>query len=125
MERVADCAENITLHGKDLNELPGALYRRIIEQGNSTSPAATTCASTSWRMARPSGRHAAPGAAIGRAGGTWMAFGDNSNDIGMLTWAGVGVAMGNAPDFVKRAADQVTLPNTQAGFAKVVRALLQ
>lgn len=37
-----------------------------------------------------------------------MAFGDGGNDIAMLRAAGVGVAMGNARDEVKHAADYVT-----------------
>lgn len=37
-----------------------------------------------------------------------MAFGDGGNDIGMLQFAKIGVAMGNATDNVKEAADFVT-----------------
>ncbi|MCD7938477.1 MAG: HAD-IIB family hydrolase, partial [Tannerellaceae bacterium] len=37
-----------------------------------------------------------------------MAFGDGGNDMEMLTYAGTGVAMGNADDNVKRIADYVT-----------------
>ena len=37
-----------------------------------------------------------------------LAFGDGRNDIEMLRWAGRGVAMGDAPDEVKVAADDVT-----------------
>ena len=37
-----------------------------------------------------------------------MAFGDGENDIEMLKFAGIGVAMGNANDEVKAAADYVT-----------------
>lgn len=37
-----------------------------------------------------------------------MAFGDGENDIPMLKFAGIGVAMGNASDAVKEAADYVT-----------------
>ena len=37
-----------------------------------------------------------------------IAFGDGDNDIGMLRYAGLGVAMGNAPDNVKAEADYVT-----------------
>lgn len=37
-----------------------------------------------------------------------LAIGDGHNDIEMLEWAGRGVAMGDAPDAVKAAADHVT-----------------
>jgi hydroxymethylpyrimidine pyrophosphatase-like HAD family hydrolase len=37
-----------------------------------------------------------------------MAFGDGGNDIGMLRHAAIGVAMGNANETVKQAADYVT-----------------
>ncbi len=46
-----------------------------------------------------------------------MAVGDNYNDIDMLEYAGLGVAMGNAPDEVKAAADFVTLSNEEDGVA--------
>ena len=50
-----------------------------------------------------------------------MAFGDGENDITMLRCVGVGVAMGNASDAVKQAADYVTSPVDQDG----VRAALE
>ena len=37
-----------------------------------------------------------------------MAFGDGGNDIPIIEYAGIGVAMGNATDDVKAAADYVT-----------------
>lgn len=37
-----------------------------------------------------------------------MAFGDGGNDISMLKYVGIGVAMGNAGDDVKKVADYVT-----------------
>ena len=37
-----------------------------------------------------------------------MALGDSGNDETMLRQAGLGIAMGNAPDFIKLAADAVT-----------------
>lgn len=37
-----------------------------------------------------------------------MAFGDGENDMEMLEFAGVGIAMGNAEDMVKKSADYVT-----------------
>ncbi|HIE44204.1 MAG TPA: HAD-IIB family hydrolase [Candidatus Omnitrophica bacterium] len=48
-----------------------------------------------------------------------IAFGDGENDIEMLKAAGIGVALSNAKEKVKRVADQV-LPwdNNGAGVAK-------
>ena len=53
-----------------------------------------------------------------------VAFGDELNDLAMLRWAGHGVAMGNALDVVKRAADEVTTSNDADGLAIVVERLL-
>ena len=49
-----------------------------------------------------------------------MSLGDSGNDETMLRMAGLGVAMGNAPDFVKAAADVVTDTNTNDGAAKAI-----
>ncbi|HYG60327.1 MAG TPA: Cof-type HAD-IIB family hydrolase [Symbiobacteriaceae bacterium] len=46
-----------------------------------------------------------------------MAFGDNYNDVEMLQFAGIGVAMGNAPEAVKQAARVVTATNDEDGVA--------
>lgn len=46
-----------------------------------------------------------------------MSLGDSGNDLSMLSQAGLGVAMGNAPDFVKAAADVVTQSNDCDGAA--------
>jgi Cof subfamily protein (haloacid dehalogenase superfamily) len=53
-----------------------------------------------------------------------VAFGDNHNDIGMLQLAGLGVAMGNAHEEVKIAADYVTLSNAEDGVAVVIEDLV-
>ena len=50
-----------------------------------------------------------------------MAFGDGENDISMLRMAGIGVAMENAEDHVKEAADYVTVTNNEAGVAAALR----
>lgn len=53
-----------------------------------------------------------------------VAVGDQRNDLEMLEWAARGVAMGQAPDEVKEAADEVTGPIESDGAADVLRSLL-
>ncbi|WP_226527466.1 Cof-type HAD-IIB family hydrolase [Metabacillus niabensis] len=52
------------------------------------------------------------------------AIGDNYNDYKMLKTAGLGIAMGNAPEKVKGAADVITDTNQQAGVAKAIKKYL-
>ncbi|MNJ58743.1 Sugar phosphatase YidA [compost metagenome] len=49
-----------------------------------------------------------------------IAIGDSYNDLAMIKFAGLGVAMGNAPDDIKAIADHVTDTNMEDGEAKVV-----
>lgn len=49
-----------------------------------------------------------------------IAVGDNFNDMEMIRLAGLGVAMGNAPDEVKAQADFVTATNEQDGLRRVI-----
>jgi len=53
-----------------------------------------------------------------------IAFGDAENDIPMLKAAGMGVAMGNATEAVKQAADMVTLTNNEDGIAAALEKLI-
>lgn len=54
-----------------------------------------------------------------------FAAGDAQNDISMLQAAGIGIAMQNAPDQVKQAADMVTrFSNDNDGLAELMRRLL-
>ena len=46
--------------------------------------------------------------------------GDGYNDISMIEYAGVGVAMGNAQDAVKKVADFITLSNDEDGLVVVI-----
>ena len=50
-----------------------------------------------------------------------IAFGDNFNDLDMLQYAGLSVAMGNAPDDIKLAAKEVTASNDEEGIALVLK----
>ena len=50
-----------------------------------------------------------------------MAFGDGLNDLSMLEAAGTGVAMANAAEPLKKAADYITLSNNEAGVAHAIK----
>lgn len=50
-----------------------------------------------------------------------MAIGDNENDIEMLSFAGTGIAMGNASDKVKNSADFLTKSNDDCGVAFLIK----
>ncbi|RYL94485.1 Cof-type HAD-IIB family hydrolase [Sporolactobacillus sp. THM19-2] len=52
-----------------------------------------------------------------------LAFGDNFNDVDMLKFASIGIAMGNAPDEVKKSADRVTLSNDEDGIVQGLKDL--
>lgn len=49
-----------------------------------------------------------------------IAMGDSFNDLAMIRFAGLGVAMGNARDEIKEAADYITDTNMNDGVAKVI-----
>ena len=49
-----------------------------------------------------------------------VAFGDGENDVELLKAAGLGVAMENAVEKAKKAADIVTLSNDMSGVVKII-----
>ncbi len=49
-----------------------------------------------------------------------LAIGDGENDIEMVQWAGIGVAMGNATPHLKAVADFVTSSNDEDGVAYAI-----
>jgi hypothetical protein len=49
-----------------------------------------------------------------------IAVGDGFNDLSMIKFAGLGVAMENATDVVKEAADEITKSNDNDGVAEVI-----
>lgn len=53
-----------------------------------------------------------------------IAFGDGYNDISMIKYAGLGVAMANAQAEVKKNADFITVSNDEDGVAKVIKELI-
>lgn len=52
--------------------------------------------------------------------GEVMAIGDSYNDLDMITWAGVGVAMANAPQDIQQQADYVTRSNKEGGVEAAI-----
>jgi hypothetical protein len=52
-----------------------------------------------------------------------IAIGDNFNDIEMLKMAGTSIAMGNAPEEVKKYATIVTDTNNREGIKKALELL--
>lgn len=63
-------------------------------------------------------------ARIGYRGDQCIAFGDAENDLSMIRFAKIGVAMGNATDEVKKAADEVTADNNHDGIYEALIAHL-
>lgn len=61
---------------------------------------------------------------LGISLGEVMAVGDGTNDITLLSRAGLAVAMDNAPDEVKAVADYITLDVDQNGLAAAIKRFL-
>lgn len=53
-----------------------------------------------------------------------IAFGDGANDLPMIRWAGLGVAMGTAREEVREAADRVAPPYDEDGLGLFIEELL-
>ena len=53
-----------------------------------------------------------------------VAIGDQENDLPMIAWAGLGLAMGNAIAAVREAADAVIPPVEEAGVAWAIERYL-
>ena len=52
------------------------------------------------------------------------AIGDNGNDLEMITYAGIGIAMGNATDEVKRTAQMITGSCDENGLADAIKRVI-
>lgn len=50
-----------------------------------------------------------------------MALGDSDNDLTMLEMSGLGIAMGNAEEYIKEIADECTLTNIEFGVAHSIK----
>lgn len=54
-----------------------------------------------------------------------ISFGDSYNDLEMIKYTGLGVAMGNACDELKDIADYITKLNSEDGVAYVLEELIK
>lgn len=54
-----------------------------------------------------------------------IAFGDEDNDLEMIDYAGIGVAMSNGIDDLKNIANEITLSNNEDGIAKFLQERLK
>lgn len=61
---------------------------------------------------------------LGIAQAETVAFGDGNNDLPMIEWAGLGVAMGAAKPHVRAAADRISPPYDEDGLGIVIEQLL-
>ena len=61
---------------------------------------------------------------LGIAAEEVIAIGDNHNDIAMVTWAGRGIAMGNAHPALLAVVDEQTESNVEDGVAQVLETLV-
>lgn len=80
---------------------------------------------TAWLDIMPKGVSKASGLSyvaerLGVAQQDVLAVGDGHNDVEMITWAGRGVAMGQAPDDVKAVADEVCADVSDDGVAALL-----
>lgn len=107
--------------------IPEADERRLM-------PLLPTCVSARWFPAFTdiTARGADKGTALltvaahlGISAEETVAFGDGGNDKSILQAAGIGIAMGNAPDDVKAAADHVTASVDEDGVAKGINSFLR
>jgi Cof subfamily protein (haloacid dehalogenase superfamily) len=57
---------------------------------------------------------------LGIAPSEMIAIGDNENDISMLKYAGLGVAMGNGEDIAKEVSQYITASNDNDGVAQAI-----
>ncbi|PND58889.1 HAD family hydrolase [Mycobacterium sp. ENV421] len=102
----ADMAVELAKHIGPQGDITYSTNNGLIE----INPIGTSKATGVEHIARP----------LGIAADDVVAFGDMPNDVPMLRWAGLGVAMGNAHPEAVAAANEVTATNADDGLAQVL-----
>ena len=122
VEALGDDTELLCIHGKDGREFSGAFYRSIIQLGDfmltSSHPGGFDIMAAGSTKREGAKRLASM---MGIGAQNVMACGDLYNDVGMVKWDGVGVAMGDGCEELKRVADYVSVPHDAGGVADAMR----
>jgi hydroxymethylpyrimidine pyrophosphatase-like HAD family hydrolase len=128
----------ISLDGRDVASTPSLMARsESMTLGDLAAAADTTglsCATfrlrdASWINVTPTGHSKETGlealaSSLGIPRENVVAIGDDHSDVPMIRWAGWGVAMGQSPTEVKRAADEVTHGIIDHGAVLVIERLV-
>lgn len=116
------CGE--TVEKVNLFGIPPELRDTVVQQLRSVAVSAVWASSNSLEITHPDATKGQTLAYLCRQldipMAAVMALGDSGNDITMLQQAGLGVAMGNAPDFVRQTADVCTERYDADGAAKAI-----
>ena len=114
--------ENVNIFFSDISVKPAIRETLVPLEPIAT---VTTSFDTNWEVGGLTTSKAAAIEELGKILGVTldevMSFGDSPNDIPMIKEAGMGVAVENAKDPVKEAADFITTSNDDAGVAVAIR----
>ena len=105
----------------NLPHIPAHLHKKVEERMKTIPVSAVWSSADSMEITHPEAKKGTALEALSSLLGipmeNTMALGDSGNDETMLKKAGLGVAMGNAPDFIQAAADAVTERSENDGAA--------
>ncbi|KUH85815.1 MULTISPECIES: Cof-type HAD-IIB family hydrolase [unclassified Mycobacterium] len=104
--RSADMAAELAKHVGPQGDITYSTNNGLVE----IMPVGISKATGVEELARP----------LGITAGEIVTFGDMPNDVPMLQWAGLGVAMGHAHPDALAAADEITSTNNDDGVARVL-----
>jgi len=110
----------------DLTTTAAAVRRRIAAAIGAVKEVTTTGSGAGYLEIRPAGSHKATGlagvaAAYGVDPREVLALGDSDNDVEMLRWAGVGVAVDGATPAAVRASDYICRAGAVEGAIEALR----
>lgn len=114
LEKMQVYFNDMELRARMLKELPGRFPELLFSSSVSNNIEVNSAAAGKANGLRALCRH------LGVDMAQTVAFGDGTNDTDMLRAAGLGVAMANAMEDVRNAADYITLSNNDAGVTAAI-----